>query len=126
MWATVFRAENCSNGFSSGCSTRIKRNCLWNKKTEQINVSRAGSTNKMKSFEVDLLLNEKLVTGFSDTGSRFLLISFDTYERLGKPRSIKVFNNKVLAVLTKELAVWTSKSKLNQNSESLPNRFDNG
>ena len=46
---------------------------------------------------MEFLMNGKLATGVLDSGSSTSLISFDTYERLGKPESIKDFNNKVLA-----------------------------
>ena len=71
--------------------------------TEQTNVIRVYSTNKMKCFNVELLLNRKLVTGLLHSGSSISLMSFDTYERIEKPGSLKAFNNKVLAAKNSEL-----------------------
>ena len=72
---------------------------------EQTNVIRVCFTNKTKCFNVELLLNGKSVRGLLDSGSSILLISFDTYEQLGKPGSMKAFNIIVLAANNSALKI---------------------
>ena len=67
------------------------------KSTEQTNVFRVCSTNKRKCFNVELLLNRKLVPGLLYRGSSISFKSFDKYELLGKTGSIKAFIKKELA-----------------------------
>ena len=84
-------AKICRNCFTCGSSTQSKQNCPGNQWTERTNVIRACSTNKTKCFNVELLLNGKLVTRLLDSGRSMKLKSFDTCERLGKPGSINFF-----------------------------------
>ena len=46
--------KNCRNCFTCGISTHIKRNCPWNKRKEQTNVTRVCSKNKTKCFNVSV------------------------------------------------------------------------
>ena len=64
--------------FFCGISTHIKRNCPWNKRTDSTNVIRMCSTNETKCFNVELILNVKLVTTLLDSGSSFSLTSLDS------------------------------------------------
>ena len=60
------------------------------------------------------------------SGSSISLISFDTYERLGKPGSMNAFNNKVLAANNLALKIVGSVDIINQfkpNSGDLAQEF---
>ena len=66
-------------------------------------------------------MNGKLIKGLLDKGSSTSLISFDTYDRLGKPRSIEVSSNKKLVAnysALKKVGSVDIKIQLNQNPGS--------
>ena len=75
----------------------MKRNCPFKKKTtENCNVIRVCSTNTIKCLNAEIILHGNRCVGLIDSGSRISLLSWSTYEKLGKPGIVQTYTKRVL------------------------------
>ena len=90
-------SRNCRNCFLCGSSQHLKRNRPFKKKiTEKCNVIRVCSTNTIKCLNSEIILHGKRCVGLIDSGSSISLLSWSTYEKLGKPRIVQTYTKRVL------------------------------
>ena len=83
-------SRKCRNCFLCGSSQYLKRNCPFKKKTaENCNVIRVCSTNTIKCLNAEIILHGNRCVGLINSGSRISLLSWSTYEKLGKPGIVK-------------------------------------
>ena len=88
---------NCQNCFLCGSSQHLKRNCPFKKKTtENCNVIRVCSTNTIKFLNAEIILHGNRCVGLIDSGSSISLLSWSTYEKLGKPGIVQTYTKRVL------------------------------
>ena len=75
----------------------MKRNCPFKKKTtENCNVIRVCSTNTIKCLNEEIILHGNRWVGLIDSGSSISLLSWSTYEKLGKPGIVQTYTKRVL------------------------------
>ena len=75
----------------------MKRNCPFKKKTtENCNIIRVCSTNTIKCLNAEIILHGKRSVGLIDSGSSVSLLSWSTYEKLGKPGIVQTYTKRVI------------------------------
>ena len=90
-------SSNCRNCFLCGSSQHLKRICPFKKKTtENCNVIRVCSTNTIKCLNAEIILHGNRCVGLIDNGSSISLLSWSTYEKLGKPGIVQTYTKRVL------------------------------
>ena len=90
-------SRNCRNCFLCGSSQHLKRNCPFKKKTtKNCNVIRVCSTNTIKCLNAEIILHGNRCFGLIDSGSSISLLSWSTYEKLGKPGIVQTYAKRVL------------------------------
>ena len=80
-----------------GGSQHLKRNCPLKKKiTENSNVIRVCSTNTIKCLNAEIILHGNRCVRLIDSGSSISILSWSTYEKLGKPGIVQTYTKRVL------------------------------
>ena len=75
----------------------MKRNCTFKKKTTQnCNVISVCSTKTIKCLNAEFILHGNRCVGLIDTGSSISLLSWSTYEKLGKTGIVQTYTKRVL------------------------------
>ena len=90
-------SRNCRNFFLCGSSQHLKRNCQFQKKTtENCYVIRDCSTNTIKCSNAEIILRGNRCVGLTGSESSISLLSWTTYEKLGKPGIVQTYTKRVL------------------------------
>ena len=99
----------------------MKRNCPFKKKTtEKCNVIRVCSTKTIKCLNAEIILHGNRCVGLIDSGSSISLLSWSTYEKLGKPGIVQTYTKRLLTAHKSAVKIIGRRKLLVQLQPRLP------
>ena len=121
LWTRRAFFEELSKLLPMWKSQHLKRNFAFKKKTtENWNVIRVCSTNTIKCLNAEIILHGNRCVGSIDSGSSISLLSWSTYEKLGKRGIVQTYTKRVLTANNSAVKIIGKVTLLVQSKQRLP------